>query len=688
MSGSNSIEATLPSTLTQATPSPESFRSAEASAKEWNSEHHYHSTEPTINHSTQPYDVEEDHGRRTQRARRSGGFLLQNATPAYTSNTRLRPLQRMDDSKGKAGISKDDSMNTKQAPTRRHHQKTSIGSSPLSTVVSNDVDRPRSYCNQSRKFDRTFLNNSDTVAQEQGKHDESLVNSQTLSSEGQYSDTRMPSAIGHDTDPAQIVNLALNLSESRRRNISGTRLSPVYINGTQRQISTGSSSPGLPSRHFSTAGMNLRRHLNDQRRISRTSASRSGADSWESPSPRSTQSSNRGILSFSSDIQNLSTAEEVILKPSEATLARAERARISFELSYEYRRLLQYLPKLPNTARNKHISSKSANDSEMVALNALGRAYDPLQYIRNRKVRGRERQHFDAEAEGWKDVYRVRLWVDRLADTYEIGSPLETADRLPPLGSIQTDVQTASASPQSNGLMNTATRPSKSERQSSDWAFTPWDLLADAAWLDRDSNIGLIEDSKGKKQFPSQKIPSQATPRTSLEQNRSPSKRSLSLSRPMVTEEQRSEGAPSTKQRKRNLSHIRGKSNEVRSPLKDTESPKERRGRWHRTFIRSRSPSSSEGSLTDGTSGYAWHKHHDREGLDSVALEKQMMELLAKEIDDDPFFSKPGETEPIKEFPRKRSLDDEREKPDAVSRSETAQKSAQDSKTDIASPSD
>ncbi|KAL8934580.1 MAG: hypothetical protein Q9211_005150, partial [Gyalolechia sp. 1 TL-2023] len=691
MSGPNNAEAIIPSTSTQATPSPQSSKfddnnlEVEDLVKEKDSEHYYRSTDSTIHYSNAPHGIEEVHGRRTQRAQRSGGFLLQDAIPTYTYSTRMRPLKYTpDEPKGKTPIIDGDGMNPERAQARHHHQKRSIGSSPLSMVAYNDTDKSRSHHYRNRKSERTFLNGSEASTQKQGEGNQSQANGQIPPSEGRYSDTRIPSAVGHNTDPAQIVNLALNLSERRRRKISGTRLSPAYVNGAQSQVCTGSNSTGLQSRHVSTAGANLRRHLNDQRRISRTSASRSGADSWESSSPRSTQGSEGRDLSFSSGFHYPGTAEEVIFKPSEATLARAEKARIAFELSYEYRRLLQYLPKLPSSAHGKQNPSKPAKDSEKIASDALGRAYNPLQYIRNRKVRGRERQHLDAEAQGWKDVDRVRSWVGQVVDQYEAADrPADNKDRLPPFGAIQMDSQAASGSLNTNGPMSTTTRPAKSERQSSGWAFRPWDLLADAAWLDRDGNIGLIEDAKGRKLSPYQKVPSQSTPRTSLEHARSLSKRSLSLSRAMVPEEQRSVDVSSVKQRKRNLSHIRGKSNDVRSPLKDNESPKERKGRWHRTFIRSRSPSISESSLTDGTNGYAWNKHHDREGLDSVALEKQMMGLLAKEIDDDPFCSKPTETEPVKQLPRDRSADGERrENAKAVSLAESAQTPVRNSQTD------
>ncbi|KAL8719025.1 MAG: hypothetical protein Q9225_003906 [Loekoesia sp. 1 TL-2023] len=677
MSGPHDLQAAASSTSPQASRSPGSSHSAdkhveaEDLTRDWESDHQYRHTISTTKSSISSHGVDGDNERRKQRARRSGGFLLQDITPTYTYNTRKRPLQHIsNDPKGKGRAEDGDVVISKRASARRHRQKPSIGSSPLSTVVYNDADKSGPHRSQGHSSDQILPYHSESSTQGQEAPTVSPVNGRVLSDEGRYSDAQIPSAVGYNTDPAQIVNLALNLSESRRRNISGSRLSPVYFDRPRRQVSTEPNIVGPSTRHISIAGANLRRHLNDQRRISRTSASRSGADSWDSPSPKSNQSSNGGDQSFSSELHDPAVAQEVILKPSGATLARAERARFTFELSYEYRRLLQYLPKLPSAAHSRQSSSKAANGLEAFSPDSFGRTYDPLQYIRNRKVRGRERKHLDAEAEGWKDLDRVKLWVDRVASEYQAtGLSVDHKNRLPDLDSIQLDSQIAQGSPSSNNLMSTDARPSKSERQNSGWAFTPWDLLADAAWLDRDGNIKLVEDSKGNKLLLNPQLPKQSTPRTSLEQARPSDKRSLSLSRSVAPEEERSVNVSSQSKRKRNLSHIRGKSYEATSPLKDHEGPRERKGRWHRNFIRSRSPSSSGSSLTDGAHGYAWAKHHDREGLDSVALEKQMMELLAKEIDNDPF-STSTETEPATQLASEHNADEERQIDEMVARPE------------------
>ncbi|KAL8646861.1 MAG: hypothetical protein Q9210_005888, partial [Variospora velana] len=604
-------------------------------------------------------EMNEDHVRQRQKARGSAGFLLQDTVPTYVHRTGKKPLPQV--TSGSNG--KERTMNGdfhpihKRTPAGRHRHRTSLGSSPLSTVIYNDTRVVGTSDLQSSNVDQISPNQYEPSERRLSDRNRPSISDEQVVLQERGPQTQIPSAIGYNTDPAQIVNLALNLSESRRRNVSGGRISPAYISGTRRQVSSEASMSGFPVRYVSAAGAHLRRHLDDQRRISRTSTPRSDTQSWESPSPRSMRSSNGGDSSTSSALYELQTAEEVILKPSDATLARAEKARVVLELSYEYRKLLQHLPKLPISTHNRPTTSKSGNAPNVATSENLGRAYDPLQYIRNRKVRGRERKHLDAEAEGWKDLDRVRLWIDRIADAQKAQAPSpEHGYTLPPFDLVQSDSPVAQGSPKSSAPISTTTRLTKSERQSSGWGFTPWDMLADAAWLSRDDNIRLIEDAKGRKLLPVRQLPKQSTPRASLEQARPSGKRSLSLGRPTAPEELSAPESSTKTKHKRNLSHTRGRSDGAKSPLRDHESPRDRKGRWRRNFGRSRDPSSSEGSLTDGANRYAWSSHHDREGLDSVALEKQMMELLAKEIDDDPF-ARPTEGKPVKEG----SLDGHRE---------------------------
>ncbi|KAI4139389.1 MAG: hypothetical protein L6R39_006308, partial [Caloplaca ligustica] len=653
MSGLQDSQTAQSPTLSQTSPSPESSqlrddhigdgqRNGDQGSSDQSHDAAFNKEPLHLDHG-----VDDGHGGRSQKNRRSGGFLLRDTSPVYGFGARKRPLhQTSKASKGKERAEPGDTMNFKGTSVRRHGRKPSIGSSPLSTVIYNDGDGSGNHVPEGQSIDAALIDGTASSIESPATRDGTLSTTHRPGNAEPSAQGQPPSAFGYNTDPAQIVNLALNLSESRRRNVSAGRLSPGFVNGTRRQASSQYSTLGLPNRQVSVAEANSRKYLNDQRRISRTSAPRSSTQSWESPSPRSAMSSNKA--SPSPRLVEAEIAQEVILKPSEATLARAEKARIAFKLSDEYHRLLEYLPKLPSSVSSKPTSSKSNDGPDFLTSEKFGRVYNPLQYIRNRKVRGRERKHLDAEAEGWKDPARVENWVNRVVDEHG-ARPSSPKDKhhLPPFDPV--DPQIAQGTPNSPPSVCRNARPAKSERQSSGWAFTPWDLLADAAWLSRDDNIKLIEDAKGKKLLPAPQLQTQSTPRTSLEQARPPGKRSLSLSRSIVPEKQTPLDSSIKKQHKRNLSHIRGKSYED-SALKDYESPQERKSRWRRNFIRTRSPSSSEGSLTDGANGYAWRSHRDRDDLDSAALEKQMMELLANEIESDPF-SKPTEIEPKQDGP-------------------------------------
>ncbi|KAI4271406.1 MAG: hypothetical protein LQ337_006029 [Flavoplaca oasis] len=587
------------------------------------------------------YRIDEEHGHRRQRARQSGAFLVQDAAPRYTYET-LRPLANRSslDRKGKGKAGQDDLVNANRTPSKRHRNKLSIGNSPLSTVIYNSAERSGSPRGEGYDIEGTSSARSGAPDSIHDSRD-GLRNSMEAP----------PSALGHDTDPAQIVSLALSLSESRRRNASGGRLSPLYGNANHRQGSLEQGATRLSGSYGSVGGATLRRHLNEQRRVSKNLTPTSSGPSTESPSPRSVRGADEAKTSTPSRYLDADISNQTIQNPSSATLARAEKARIAFELSYEYRRLLQHVPKLPAPNQSGSVTSKAAGGFEAMTWNDLGRVYNPLQYIRNRKVRGRERKHLDAEAEGWKDLDRVKLWIDAIASKHEASiSSTPSQITIPPQDVAEVDFQATQTGSNYDKSAFTDTRSIKSERQDSDWKISPWDLLADAAWLSRNDNIRLIEDAKGSKLLPPKKQSKESTPRTSIENARGPLRRSLSLVRRGVDDERQSVELETPRKQVRSRGHFRGKSQDVKSLSNGNESPRGRKGRWHRTFGRSRSPSSSEDSTTNGMNGHAWGHRRDQDSLDGAALEKQMMKLLAQEFEEDPF-SSIKRLEPAQEVP-------------------------------------
>lgn len=292
-----------------------------------------------------------------------------------------------------------------------------------------------------------------------------------------------------DVDPSQIVRMALSLNEGRRLGLAPGQLpsngsissrrvtpsglalsSPVDANRWQRQQSL-SHKPSTPrsAGHSALGSTRLPESLTDE--PSRPSSSRPSASISGTP-----------LLSagFDPDFgHNLSPA----------TLLRAEKARTFFELSHEYRRLLQALPPLKKSGRP-------------AAEEALGREYNPLQYIRNRKVRLRERYPLDSSTAGWDHVEKVQAWVDEVElESKRDGFVAGDATILPHWHKTlrRTDT-TLETSADGRASMTPAATDKKVSGQP-EWQIDPADLLADAHWLEQDNHKSLIEDRDGHKVY-------------------------------------------------------------------------------------------------------------------------------------------------------------------------------------------
>ena len=553
------------------------------------------------------------------RPRSSGGFLL-HELPTRTPRPQSASYTESDVSdnvRGKSKVEDGDLVVPKRANTRqRHRQKPSLGSSPLATKVSNAQSS-----DQVRALGQEHISNGSITA----KNVCSSLSSNEASSasapsmDEPHHDKRM-SAVEHDIDPTQIVNLALSLSESRRRNFSsGGFHAPRDSHGTKRLISPGHPPLNVPS---STAGGSLKQYLNQQRRISRNLSPRSGRSlSSKGASPALSQRAHdekrsTAIPDFSAGID-----EDSVFEASDATLARAERARIAIELSYEYRRLLQWLPKLPTPSQTRPSSNKG-----------LGRVYNPLQYVRNRKVRFKQDRPLDSEAQGWTDINSVRDWINMISDEWE--DDITHTDRqlpLPPYNSSEIGIALADGQ-LSSEIPSSQAR--KIARPHTVWEFAPWDLLADAYWLDQDDNIFHTEDPHGKKLIHDRRLHQEDRPRTSKDSMRDPIRHSTNLIKPSRSPEKLRASFESlrseTKERDR-----RGRKVHVPG-LSDDNEPQSRRTRWSRKFARSRSPSSSDESYRSKRRGHKRGLGHlgSRDDYDHAALEKHMMDILAREVED------------------------------------------------------
>jgi len=403
--------------------------------------------------------------------------------------------------------------------------------------------------------------------------------SRTSSQAGSSQNDTAEQASGFDRDSLQIVNLALNLNESRRRNASGL---PLASSG-RRPLSIAQPAPGPMDPH-----MSLPRGHASQRDVSYKDYTRPFADD-QRPNSKPGQSPVIDLLPAS--VREDHRAYDF----SDSTLARAERARRHFELFHQYLRLLPCLPPLR--------SPPAAKESESPGDTASGnREYNPLQMIRNRRVRYREKCPIDAEAEGWHNVEKVHDWISAIEDTYShktLGSTQSV--KLPSFqhgqrSSFQREPENwdVTTSPSASLRRVSRTNSIKAPRLRMDWRVSPEELLADAAWAEDVENKTKILDKDGNRLYPDQAElevvdTSAEKQRLSVEsrntREEAPSSRqtSLSSSRPAQAQEFKSVG----RGRHRNRFHSHSESARSRSG-----SSSRKHSRWDKVRLRTGSPSS------------------------------------------------------------------------------------------------
>ena len=609
------------------------------------------STQPRLNADNAPsnaideiqatnaaHESYEDYEHARKRPRRSGGFLLRSAFHSGYDSLRTKDMAYENTGqvkdKGKAKADEDELSVPKRRHLRRHHQlKPSIGSSPLANEVLNAASATGANDKGTSNGVKTL-----SAASKAGKSVRSSVDSSDIISTGAQSEAVGSTSLegvptlGLNTDPAQIVNLALSLSESRRRNFSGGLLSPTRTHGDNRVISAGSLNTGFSSL---AGGGSLRQQLEQQRRISRHVSPRtSKRGSRASPSPQPSQESkDSGYSPVVPDIE-LTARPDLIFTPSDATLSRAEKARVAIELGYEYRRLLQYLPKLPPTSEERPKTARSARKPSPESSQDLGRPYNPLQYIRNRKVRLRQGRALESEAERWKDVDKVRNWIDSVAGEREAGiATIDDPFPLPPFESIPDLTSTVNGMPSLiNQKPNTA-QSSKPRRPRIEWVFSNWDLLADAYWLQHDGNVAHIEDRRGNKILANPQNYKGSSARTSAEIDRASQRRSDSISRQAISPEKyRSLMDEARKETSKEQTRQETQYIESEASSRHGDGPKDRKSRWPRKFMRSRSSLSSGESDYEESTRHKLGRHRDQDYMNSAILEKHMRKLLEQEI--------------------------------------------------------
>ena len=391
-------------------------------------------------------------------------------------------------------------------------------------------------------------------------------------------------SIGLDQDSIQIVNLALDLNESRKKGKLGRSGSHRVSGGAWTQ---GQSSANYMDSH--TGGTLGPRD--------RAQGNRNDAHSFDEDRSRE-QLTTHEPLPVSKLLPNQTDDASLPQDISENTLARVAKARRHFELFGEYLRLL---PSLPPLRPQDHDST-----------NGDCRIYNPLQTIRNRKVRYREKCPINVEAEGWNDVGAVHEWVSNIAHQYseQSNGPLVCL-KLPQLRQWQPqtsqdegdndDLYATTSPPES---MKHAPRSSsiKAHRQRFDWMVLPAELLADAAWVEDGMNKGRMVNKDGNNLYPdiTELISSDANFDASSGRQPSSSAKRVPLdvpSRPSFAEPSRVSSDYKKASRGRSRHRIPTPSSHIHSSSASTTD--RRLGRPH---SRARARSSSSISIDAGTS--------------------------------------------------------------------------------------
>lgn len=408
-------------------------------------------------------------------SRSSGGFLLEPiANSTRLSRASPTPSRKVSERRRNGGDA--ELMVPKRRQKTNGHSNSSFRSSPLASEVKHDATIHHStgadYSSTSPDLRRSLSSS----------HNESRFTGSSASTSRNMDAHRTPLAkVGYDHDPAQIVNMALSLSEGRRRLASGRR----YVStehGERRVISTASTiNPSNTVRKKSIAP-----YLGTKRQSSQSS----------SPGRKSLAKNQDIVVTVEEPAAALEAEfeadQDFIDNVSAATAARVEKAKIYFELAHEHRRLLPHLPP---------IRSPGTTPARPDELESLQKAYNPLQYVRNRKLRIWEKTPINSEAEGWHDVQKVRAWVDAVTSSHT-GTQHDSLEciRLPPL-SLRTadpDGEDADHSPDEPKSTVSPRVPDqlhpKPSRPRSDWVTHPADLIADAYWLEQGLNKTKIQD--------------------------------------------------------------------------------------------------------------------------------------------------------------------------------------------------
>ncbi|KHN96707.1 uncharacterized protein MAM_05263 [Metarhizium album ARSEF 1941] len=410
---------------------------------------------PQAGHNIRDYPQRGGSTRRRAKYRSGGGFLLHDSISG----------DRRHASRGSARDSSQSNGKAPQSPRTPQSSRSNNGN------LRQPDERP-----SGSSRDRSSISPQGAEGRSGGSADRDVAN------KGSRELPQPPFSSGEaldDADSTRIVQMALNLSESRRM--------------ASRRNVPRNSPPRLGPLPQGTPGSNLRQHLQQQRKSSYSSY----------PRYQRTQSPRPSFGKFDSSFDSGGHDSHPAYHFSSSTLARAQKAKDHLELMAQYRRLLHVLPPLkPGSERTVSSPPVSPVGSKPFKFSLrdnapLGRQYNPLQYIRNRKVRARERKVIDGERQGFGDVQCVKPWVDKVVEraTSFAAHPDENGSFLPAFPGAD--------DPNSEPCPDNSSRAAARVRRSRvDWFIEPCDIVADAYWLEQENHKELIEDRAWRKIFP------------------------------------------------------------------------------------------------------------------------------------------------------------------------------------------
>lgn len=522
---------------------------------------------------------------RAHKHRSSGGFLLADPVGRHNSTRRRDP----------------DTYTPERWQRRSFDQQTLIdaqhGQEPVSGVASNGTQGPSGMPRPSALPEEE--SSATTVTNRSSLTGDTIVGSSPGASTTQL-----------DVESAQIVNMALDLSAARRL-------------ASRRNVSQPTP-PRLVPLPDNAHGGSLRYHLQQQRKISRT------------VSPKPDRSPRVGIGRVFTPLQPaFDPGTSYRYHCSTSTLARAQKAKEYLELMAQYRRVLELvLPLEPErTARpwtatppvtpngSGTVSRTTTNESEA----KIGRPYNPLQYIRNRRVRALERRTIDGEEQGFADVMKVSEWVDDVAKWVATGQARQPGNpSLPPFTSAQAAELQASPPP-ANARAAAATKP---KRPRVDWVIDPADMLADVHWLELDDNKRLVEDRHWRRVFPQGPEPPRPISRDEAPRLRTPGSAKVSLEA-LTPGEKATPDQPPKHEHEHVLVAARDRAQQKFRALKGSHH-RHTSSFTNRDLLRLHRGSASESSDTDSD-----RRRRAKSGIPPntvrSVLEKQMEEMIARE---------------------------------------------------------